>query len=70
MAGDKVFTPLWSPGQQNHFALTGIMNLDGDGRNQLSVVRGLITRMAAWSIAGWTNRATSRARSRPTPATS
>ena len=42
MAGDKVFTPLWSPGQQNHFALTGIMNLDGDGRNQLSTVRGLI----------------------------
>ena len=42
MAGDKVFTPLWSPGQQNHFALTGIMNLDGDGRNQLNVVRGLI----------------------------
>ena len=42
MAGDKVFTPLWSPGQQNHFALTGIMNLDGDGRNQLNVVRRLI----------------------------
>ena len=42
MAGDKVFTPLWSPGQQNHFALTGIMDLDGDGRNQLSIVRGLI----------------------------
>ncbi|MEI8375583.1 MAG: hypothetical protein WCJ35_22405 [Planctomycetota bacterium] len=42
MAGDKVFTPLWSPGQQNHFALTGIMNLDGDGRNQLKVVRGMI----------------------------
>ena len=43
MAGDKVFTPLWSPGQQNHFALTGIMNLDGDGRNQLNVVQGLIS---------------------------
>jgi hypothetical protein len=42
MAGDKVFTPLWSPGQQNHFALTGIMDLDGDGHNQLGVVRGLI----------------------------
>ncbi|MGO9111681.1 MAG: hypothetical protein ACLP9L_20845 [Thermoguttaceae bacterium] len=42
LVGDKVFTPLWSPGQQNHFALTGIMNLDGDGHNQLSVVRGLI----------------------------
>ncbi len=42
MAGDKVFTPLWSPGQQNHFALTGAMDLDGDGNNQLNVVRGLI----------------------------
>ncbi len=42
MAGDKVFTPLWSPGQQNHFAVTGIMNLDGDGRNQLGIVRGMI----------------------------
>jgi len=43
MAGDKVFNPAWSPGQQNHFALTGIMNLDGDNRNQLSTVRGMIT---------------------------
>ena len=42
MAGDKVFSLLWSPGQQNHFALTGVMNLDGDGRNQFGVVRGLI----------------------------
>ena len=42
MAGDKVFTPFWSPGQKCHFALTGIMNLDGGGRNQLGVVRGLI----------------------------
>jgi hypothetical protein len=42
-AGDKVYTPLWSPGQQNHFALTGVMNLDGDGRNQVNVVRGMIS---------------------------
>ena len=42
MTGDKVFTPLWSPGQRNHFALTGIMNLDGDGRNQLGTVQRLI----------------------------
>ena len=42
MAGDKVFTPLWSPGQKNHFALAGMMNLDGDGRNQLRMVRGMI----------------------------
>src|SRR5271157_1939672 len=42
LAGDKVFTPLWSPGQQNHFALAGIMNLDGDGRKQVGVVLGKI----------------------------
>ena len=42
MAGDKVFAPFGSPSQQNHFAVTGIMNLDGDGRNQFNVVRGLI----------------------------
>ncbi len=43
MPGDKIHTPLWSPGEQNHFALAGIMNLDGDGRNALGTVRGLIT---------------------------
>jgi hypothetical protein len=42
MAGDKVFTPLWSPGQSLHFALAGIMNLDGDGHNQINVATGLI----------------------------
>jgi hypothetical protein len=41
--GDKIFTPLWSPGQQPHFALAGIMNIDGDGRNAVSTVRNLIT---------------------------
>jgi hypothetical protein len=41
--GDKVFTPLWSPGQQAHFALAGIMNIDGDGRNAVGTVRNLIT---------------------------
>ena len=42
MSGDKVFTALWSPGQQNHFALTGIMNLDGDGHNQMNAAIALI----------------------------
>jgi hypothetical protein len=42
MVGDKVFTPFWSPGQQNHFALAGIMNLDGDHRNQVNAVVALI----------------------------
>ncbi|MGA2063723.1 MAG: hypothetical protein ABSG86_02080 [Thermoguttaceae bacterium] len=41
--GDKIFTPLWSPGQHQHFALAGIMNIDGDGRNAVGTVRNLIT---------------------------
>ncbi|MGA2033071.1 MAG: hypothetical protein ABSG68_12500 [Thermoguttaceae bacterium] len=41
--GDKIFTPLWSPGEQTHFALAGIMNIDGDGRNALQTIRDLIT---------------------------
>jgi len=43
MIGDKLFTRFWSPGRQRHFALTGIMNLEGDGHNQLNIVRELIT---------------------------
>ena len=31
--GDKIYTPLWSPGDQTHFALAGVMDLDGDGRD-------------------------------------
>ena len=41
-SGDKVFTAFWSPGQQIHFALSGIMNLDGDGRNQVNEAIGLV----------------------------
>jgi hypothetical protein len=40
--GDKIFTPLWSPGDRQHFALAGLMNLDGDGRNVPRIVRNLI----------------------------
>jgi hypothetical protein len=41
--GDKIYTPTWSPGQRNRFALAGIMDLDGDGRNAVQTVRNLIT---------------------------
>jgi hypothetical protein len=40
---DKVYTPLWSPGSQMHFALAGIMDIDGDGHNSVNTVRSLIT---------------------------
>ena len=41
-SNDKIFTAFWSPGQQNHFAVTGNMNLDGDGHNQVNTAIGLI----------------------------
>jgi len=41
--GDKLFTPLWSPGEKKHFALVGFLDLDGSGRNNHEAVRNLIT---------------------------
>ena len=43
LAGDKIFTPLWSPGEQQHFALTCGMDLDADGRSDIDELRNLIT---------------------------
>ncbi len=40
--GDKLFTPLWSPGKPRHFALAGLMDIDGDGRSDLHTVLNLI----------------------------
>jgi uncharacterized coiled-coil protein SlyX len=40
--GDKVFTAFWTPGQQYHFAFCGLINLDGDGRNQVKTAIGLV----------------------------
>ena len=39
---DKVMSGMWTPGQQLHFALSGVMNLDGDGRHQAGAVISLI----------------------------
>ncbi len=41
-SGDKVFTAFWAPGQQNHFALSGVMDLDGDKHNQVNTAIGLV----------------------------
>jgi hypothetical protein len=43
MPGDKVDTALWNPGEQLHFALAGLMDVNGDGRNDLELVKNLIT---------------------------
>jgi hypothetical protein len=42
MPGDKIDTPLWSPNAKRHFALAGLMDIDGDGRSDLEAVINLI----------------------------
>jgi hypothetical protein len=41
--GDKIFTPLWNPGEKRHFALAGLMDLDGSGHSSLQAVLNLIS---------------------------
>jgi hypothetical protein len=43
MPGDKIHTPVWSSGEQKRFALTGFMDIDGDGKSDLQTVINLIT---------------------------
>ena len=43
MPGDVIHTPVWAPGEKEHFALTDGMDLDGDGRTDLAMVRNIIT---------------------------
>jgi hypothetical protein len=43
LPGDKINTLTWSPGEQKHFALTGVMDIDGQGSNDYQKVRNLIT---------------------------
>lgn len=42
MRGDKIYTPVWTPGEQVGFALVGLMDIDGDGKSDRQVVRQLI----------------------------
>ncbi len=42
LQGDVIYTPLWKPGQQKHFVLAGVMDVDGDGKSDLELVRKLI----------------------------
>jgi hypothetical protein len=34
MRGDMIFNPIWSPNQNMHVAVTGLINLTGDGRDR------------------------------------
>lgn len=44
MPGDKIFSPSWEPGVPVHFALAGVMDIDGDGADDRQRVRDLIVR--------------------------
>ena len=43
MPGDKVHTPVWTPGAQKRFALVPFMDIDGDGASDQHIIRSLIT---------------------------
>jgi len=43
VAGDKIHTPVWSPGEVKRFALAGFLDVDHDGKSDRSLVRSLIT---------------------------
>ncbi len=43
MPGDVIHTPVWAPGEREHFALTDGMDLDGDGKSDLETVLRIIT---------------------------
>ncbi len=43
ISGDKIYTPVWAPGEKRHFALAGFMDIDGDGRSDLQTVLRLIS---------------------------
>ena len=40
--GDQIYTPLWHPGRQVHFAIAGFIDVDGDGRDDRDVIVALI----------------------------
>lgn len=42
LPGDLIFSPIWQPGQQLHFAMIGSMDIDGDGEDDSALVRRLI----------------------------
>lgn len=44
LMGDLIYTPVWTPGRAERFALAGFMDLDDDTRDDRHIVRNLITR--------------------------
>ena len=42
LPGDKIYTPVWIPGEKRHFALAGFNEADGEGRYNVQFIKDLI----------------------------
>jgi hypothetical protein len=43
LPGDNIYSQVWHRGKQLHFALTGVIDIDGDGQSDMQLARQLIT---------------------------
>jgi hypothetical protein len=42
LTGDRIYSQVWQPGKKLHFALTGLIDIDGDTRSDMQLARELI----------------------------
>lgn len=42
LEGDKIYSQVWSPGRRTSFAITGFVDLDGDGRGDIERLKTVI----------------------------
>jgi hypothetical protein len=45
--GDPIYSPLWSPGRGEAFSIVGIMDLDGDGKDDRDLLRDTVATAGA-----------------------
>jgi hypothetical protein len=51
LAGDEVYNPAWDPGRVVTFAIAGLVDIDGDGRDDRKIVKQLITKSGGKVVA-------------------
>jgi hypothetical protein len=42
LAGDQIYSRVWHKGKKLHFALNGVIDVDGDGKSDLQMIRDLV----------------------------
>ena len=43
LPGDKIYTPVWIPGEKRHFALAGSFDIGGEGKDNVQYVKDIVT---------------------------